>query len=72
MVVYFLKNFIALNTVTSWFLKILACPYLGASHFGHQPVSWKQFVLDTALLTSTLPHTFYTSMVHLATSQLTF
>ena len=52
-------NFISLRTefalnklslpIISWFLKILTCPYLGASHFECTPVFWKQFVLDTVV-----------------------
>ena len=29
--------------------KNFSCPYFGASHIGHPPIFWKQFVLDTAL-----------------------
>ena len=40
----------SLKNLWSDLLKVFACPYLGASHFGCTPIFWKEFVLGMALV----------------------
>ena len=52
---YFLWNFICSEHIESlpvilWFLEILKCPYLSASHIGCPSIFQKQFALYTALV----------------------